>query len=338
MGPADEEELKNELKNLMKGDSDALDEFLKLAAQEKEDGDEALKRKLAARKAAMLKKRQQAQKDIEDELKAVENMDVEDQILMEKEAEERLMEEEKREIENLKNIVEEAKESEDKSKQLASAGINTTVDSQVSDGKNALKERMRKAFLAKVQTVEREEAELKKIELERKNEARKKMNEIQENFDVGMEKASLMANLGGLDDALHKALAEDEALQEKRNAEKRALLLARRRNKNKQKKEEDNLKDQIELMKVEEEEKERISEKYIKDLFKKREGDTTARKLSDEEREKRLQVLNEYLSDQFLERSAGLMGKQYTEKEQMLKLTNQKYLDQAAAETEAVKS
>jgi hypothetical protein len=57
MGPADEEELKNELKNLMKGDSDQLDEFLKLAAQEKEDGDEALKRKLADRKAAMLKKR-----------------------------------------------------------------------------------------------------------------------------------------------------------------------------------------------------------------------------------------------------------------------------------------
>lgn len=77
-------------------------------------------------------------------------MDVEDQVLMEKEAEDRQIEEEKREIENLKHIVEEAKESEDKSKLLASAGPNTTVDSQVSDGKNALKERMRKAFLAKV--------------------------------------------------------------------------------------------------------------------------------------------------------------------------------------------
>lgn len=68
MGPADEEELRNELKNLMKGDSDQLDEFLKLAAQEKADGDDALKKKLAARKAAMLKKRQQAQKDIDEEL------------------------------------------------------------------------------------------------------------------------------------------------------------------------------------------------------------------------------------------------------------------------------
>jgi hypothetical protein len=66
-------------------------------------------------------------------------MDVEDQVLMEKEAEDRQIEEEKREIENLKNIVDEAIESEDKGKQLASAGINTTVDSQVSDGKNALK-------------------------------------------------------------------------------------------------------------------------------------------------------------------------------------------------------
>ena len=74
------------------------------------------------------------------------------------------------------------------------------------------------------------------------------------------------------------------------------------------------------------------------DLFKKRDGDVSARKVSDEDREKKLQVLNEYLSDQFLERTAGIMGKQFTEKEQLLKLTNQKYMDQAAAETEAIKS
>lgn len=52
MGPADEEELKNEMKNLMKGDEAQLDEFLRLAAQDKDDSDEALKQKLAARKAA----------------------------------------------------------------------------------------------------------------------------------------------------------------------------------------------------------------------------------------------------------------------------------------------
>jgi len=43
MGPADEEELRNEMKALMKGDNDQLDEFLKLAAQDKENGDESLK-------------------------------------------------------------------------------------------------------------------------------------------------------------------------------------------------------------------------------------------------------------------------------------------------------
>lgn len=32
------------------------------------------------------------------------------------------------------------------------------------------------------------------------------------------------------------------------------------------------------------------------------------------------------------------MGKQFTEKEQLLKLTNQKYMDQQAAETEAIKA
>jgi len=48
--------------------------------------------------------------------------------------------------------------------------------------------------------------------------------------------------------------------------------------------------------------------------------------------------LNEYLSDQFLERMAGLLMKQFTEKEQMLKLLLQKYSDQQHAETNAIKT
>jgi len=87
MGPADEEELRNEMKALMKGDNDQLDEFLKLAAQDKENGDESLKQKLAARKAAMLKRRQEAQKVNEDDMKNVESMDIEEQVIMEKAAE-----------------------------------------------------------------------------------------------------------------------------------------------------------------------------------------------------------------------------------------------------------
>jgi len=48
--------------------------------------------------------------------------------------------------------------------------------------------------------------------------------------------------------------------------------------------------------------------------------------------------LNEYLSDQFLERMAGLLMKQFTEKEQLLKLLLQKYSDQEHAETNAIKT
>lgn len=48
--------------------------------------------------------------------------------------------------------------------------------------------------------------------------------------------------------------------------------------------------------------------------------------------------MNEYLSDQFLERMAGLLMKQFTEKEQMLKLMLQKYSDQQHAETNAIKA
>jgi len=84
------------------------------------------------------------------------------------------------------------------------------------------------------------------------------------------------------------------------------------------------VKDKIELIQIAEEEKQKISEDYINELFKKKPGE----KLTEADKEKKLQILNEYLSDQFLERSAGIMGKQFTEKEQMLKLLNQKYMDQ----------
>lgn len=194
---------------------------------------------------------------------------------------------------------------------------------------------MKKAFSDKIkQTASAIEEQQRKDELERKDNARQRMNDLQANFDVGMEKASLMANLGGIDDSLAAALAEDEELQNKRNAEKRALLLARRRNRNKQKQEEEMVKDKIELIQIAEEEKQKISEDYINELFKKKPGE----KLTEADKEKKLQILNEYLSDQFLERSAGIMGKQFTEKEQMLKLLNQKYMDQQASEADAIKA
>lgn len=47
--------------------------------------------------------------------------------------------------------------------------------------------------------------------------------------------------------------------------------------------------------------------------------------------------MNEFLSDQFLERMSGLLMKQFTEKEQMLKLMLAKYSDQQHAETNGVK-
>jgi len=51
-----------------------------------------------------------------------------------------------------------------------------------------------------------------------------------------------------------------------------------------------------------------------------------------------MEILNEYLSDQFLERMSGLLMKQFTEKEQLLKLLSQKYLDQQSAEVDHIKN
>ena len=56
------------------------------------------------------------------------------------------------------------------------------------------------------------DAEQQKEELERKDNARQRMNDLQANFDVGMAKASLMAALGGHDDRLAAAIDEDEEL------------------------------------------------------------------------------------------------------------------------------
>ena len=57
-----------------------------------------------------------------------------------------------------------------------------------------------------------------KEELERKDAARSKMNDIVNNIDVTLEKASLLANFGQLDDSLAAQIADDQAAQDAKNA------------------------------------------------------------------------------------------------------------------------
>lgn len=121
------------------------------------------------------------------------------------------------------------------------------------------------------------------------------------------------------------ALEDDIERQKKKLAERRALLLARRKNKNKQAIEEERVKAKLELIEEEEQGKAQLTADYIRGLFLKQ---PNAPPEAEGAREKKLELLNEYLSDQFLERMSGLLMKQFTEKEQLLKLLMQKYMDQ----------
>ena len=88
--------------------------------------------------------------------------------------------------------------------------------------------------------------------------------------------------------------------------------------------EEQRLQDKIDLMDFEQAEKKKVSEEYIRSLFKRSANDQIE---TPEQKTKRLELLNEFLSDQFLERLSGLLTKQFLEKDQTLKNLMQKYID-----------
>ena len=101
----------------------------------------------------------------------------------------------------------------------------------------------------------------------RKTESKKQLNKITDDIDFSMEKAKLMNSLHEIDSSLAMALEEDQKKQDEKQAAKRALLLARRRNKKKHELEEEKVKDQIQMLEEEDQEKGKITEEYIRSLF-----------------------------------------------------------------------
>lgn len=165
----------------------------------------------------------------------------------------------------------------------------------------------------------------REAEEKRKLEAKAKLRNITDEIDINLEKNNLLNQLASQSDAVANALEDDLARQKKKAEERRALLLARRKNKNKQALEEERVKAKLELIEEEEAGRVAMSADYIRGLFVKQPG---APPEDEGAREKKLELLNEYLSDQFLERMSGLLMKQFTEKEQLLRLLMQKYADQ----------
>lgn len=118
--------------------------------------------------------------------------------------------------------------------------------------------------------------------------------------------------------------------------QRRALLRARRKNKQSQEVEDQRIKDKVDMIEEEQQERQAISEDYLRKMFK-RSGDADGEETK-AEKQKRLDLLNEYLQDQFLERLSGLLTKQFTEKEQMIKALLSKYMEARLAETAAIKA
>ena len=98
--------------------------------------------------------------------------------------------------------------------------------------------------------------------------------------------------------------------------------MARRKAKAKNQIEEERIKNQIAVIEEEEQGKAKLSEEYIRNVFKPTCGNPSE---TEQALEKKNELLNEYLSDQFLERMSNLLMKQFIEKEQLLKLLLNKY-------------
>ena len=125
---------------------------------------------------------------------------------------------------------------------------------------------------------------------------------------------------------------QDEAQKAKLEA-RRAQLRNRKKAKLRDEQEEKIVIAKVEAREEEQIEKRKITEEYVKKLFKQ------AKKNEPQDvKDKRLEILNEFLSDQFLDELSQLLTKQYMETDAMLKKTMHKYMDELVAETTSIKT
>ena len=129
---------------------------------------------------------------------------------------------------------------------------------------------------------------------------------------------------GGDPELLEKLMKEGEDEQKRRLDSRRELLRQRKALKKQSELEQKKLQEQLEIMKLEDEEKSKIGKNYIKDLFQQTRGKdhSSADAIADEKakQQERLVVFNEFASDAMLARLSNLLMKQFVEREAALKL------------------
>lgn len=134
--------------------------------------------------------------------------------------------------------------------------------------------------------IARKEAEERK---EAMHEAKFKLNQ---EIDSSLAQKSLMTELSATDASLALLLKQQEDKQAEKLAARRAQIKARKMAKIKYEQEEKIVISKVETKEEEHLEKRKISEDYVRKLFKQAKRNETT-----EDKEKRLEILNEFLSD-----------------------------------------
>jgi len=142
-----------------------------------------------------------------------------------------------------------------------------------------------------------------------------------------------MTELSATDASLALLLKQQEDRQSEKLEARRAQIKARKMAKVKYQQEEKIVTAKVESKEEEQLEKRKISEDYVRKLFKHAKRNETP-----EDKEKRLEILNEYLSDQYLQELADLLSKQFMETDALLKKTMHKYMEESLHELSAIKT
>lgn len=302
MSGQNEEDLQRELKKLL-NDSQNVDNLLTHAESEKSQQEARLEERLRKRqKAKEVELKEQASK-FEQELESQDLVTLHDREVVATEAHLRLKQK--------------AKEQDGNDGTIPTGCVG--IDKQgmpITDVKEVVA-----ADIARKEATERKEA---------MNEANFKLNQ---EIDTSLQQKSLMTELSATDASLALLLKQQEDRQAEKLEARRAQIKARRMAKIKDEQEEKIVISKVETKEEEQIEKRKISEDYVRKLFK-----NAKKGESQEQRDKRLEILNEYLSDQYLDELASLLAKQYLESDAMLKKTMHKYMEESLAEVSAIKT
>jgi len=174
--------------------------------------------------------------------------------------------------------------------------------------------------------VARKEADERKEAI---NEARFRL--CQE-IDSALNSKQLLLELEKRDAQLALQLKQQQDHQRQKLEAKREQLQQRRFARVRTEQNEKCFRAKVEAFEEEEKDKRKISEEFIRKVFK-----NAKRSDTEDIKERRFELLNEFLSDQYSDALADLLSRQFYETDALMKQTMQKYMDEVVAESSSIK-